>query len=48
MPRGPEMMVVWRPFWDALMEAWMEPERLEKLFDEAQDTAEARIEEVYG
>lgn len=48
MPRGPEMMIVWGPFGDALMEAWMEPERLEGLFNEAQAAAEARIAEVYG
>jgi len=48
MPRGPEMMLTWGPFSDALLELWMDPEKLEALLDEAQATAEARIAEVYG
>jgi len=48
MPRSPEMMLVWGPFGDALISAWLEPEKTDSFFEEAQKTAESKIEEIYG
>ncbi len=46
MPRGPEMMLTWGPFGDALLSFWLEPAKLEALFDAAQKDIEERIKKA--
>lgn len=46
MPRGPEMMLTWGPFGDALTAFWLEPAKLKVLFDTAQKDIEEKIKKA--